>query len=229
MQATKPAQSPWVWIALCLTLGLVLWVNLQEEPAEETLQDSLSMPASTFKPAQATRQATTNVQVTQAAQASPPTVNDDTAKPHQQTSTSVEVTNTTQSTLARAHIPLPKATPLFAVQQWVPPPAKPAPPPPPTAPRLPYSYIGTFDDMPEGKTVLLMQQNKMSMIKVGAKINGEWRLDREDVQQVYFTYLPLNQSVALNKAAKPVVGNRPLANQGSPENPDDDFDPPLDP
>lgn len=92
--------------------------------------------------------------------------------------------------------------PLFVAQQWLPPPPKPLPPPPPLAPPIPFVYVGTFEEMPEGKTVVLMQQSKMWMVRTGRQVTAQWRLDAEDAQSVHFTFLPLNQSVVLSKQAR---------------------------
>ena len=54
-------------------------------------------------------------------------------------------------------------------------------------------------DMPDGSTIILMQQKKVLMPKLGALVTPQWRLDREDSQSVYFTFLPLNQSKLLSK------------------------------
>ena len=70
---------------------------------------------------------------------------------------------------------------------------------------MPFAYVGSMEEMPEGHTVILMQQKKLLMPRMGTQVTPQWRLDREDAQSVYFTYLPLNQPKLLSKTGKPVV------------------------
>lgn len=232
MQVNKSSHNPWLWIALCLTIALVIWVNLQETSEETTeevsSEDAVSAPVVAAKPTPTASQNavdTTSVQTMPAS--SPVAAMAPTAPTSQRLSDVTADADAPREPWLRPRLVQPKATPIFTAQQWLPPPVKPPPPPPPIAPPLPFNYVGTFDDLPEGKTVLLMQQTKMLMIKVGANVNGQWRLDREDAQQVYFTYLPLNKPVALNKSAKGLAANRSNANNDNPENPDANVDPSL--
>jgi hypothetical protein len=54
-------------------------------------------------------------------------------------------------------------------------------------------------DVPGGDTVILIQQKKVLLPTLGSQVSTQWRLDREDAQAVYFTYLPLNKAVVLSK------------------------------
>ena len=87
---------------------------------------------------------------------------------------------------------------LFKAKSWYvpPPPPKPGPPPPPTPPPLPFQYMGKL--LEEGKlTVFITNQDRNYAVKAGDTIEGSYRVDRVDPQQVLFTYLPLNMQQTL--------------------------------
>ncbi len=181
---TQSASQGWLlWGGLLVTLGLVYWVSQTPDDVPEADDIVMRRPASD---SQAT---TERVKATGAApsdvQASP-------------------ITNT-GFVWQRPAIAPKVRHPLFEAHAWLPPPLKPVPPPPPVAPPLPFSYVGSMEEMPEGHTVILMQQKKLLMPKMGTQVTPQWRLDREDAQSVYFTYLPLNQPKLLSKTGKPVV------------------------
>jgi hypothetical protein len=180
----QTSSRPLLWIALLVTLGMVYWQWSQGD-------DSVMPDEITARPATPSR---TPV-------AEPPS--------RQQASVKVEVpTDTLVKEVSAAERPLyfTRQLPegkvrhaLFAAHEWLPPPPKPQPPPPPQAPPLPYTYVGSMQDVPDGDTVILMQQKKVVLSRLGSQINTQWRLDREDAQAVYFTYLPLNKPVMLSK------------------------------
>jgi len=87
---------------------------------------------------------------------------------------------------------------LFKAKSWYvpPPPPKPGPPPAPTPPPLPFKYMGKL--LEEGKlTVFITNQDRNYAVKAGDTIEGSYRVDRVDPQQVLFTYLPLNMQQTL--------------------------------
>jgi hypothetical protein len=86
--------------------------------------------------------------------------------------------------------------------------APPAPPPKPKAPPIPFAYMGRLNDGPQGNLIYLSSNDKSYSVPLGKKINGFWRLDSEDDNALYFTYLPLSLPQILPK-------NQTLAGQGS--------------
>ena len=87
---------------------------------------------------------------------------------------------------------------LFKAKSWYvpPPPPKPEPPPPPAPPPLPFRYMGKL--LEEGKlTVFISNQDRNYAVKAGDTIEGSYRVERIDPQQVQFTYLPLNMQQTL--------------------------------
>lgn len=183
---TKVTRQSWLlWAALLLTLGLVYWVSQPDRDVPEEVDMLVMRRAGKPAKAVATRVPASHSLASEAVPAVPP--GDD-------------------GLVWQRPAHVPKAShALFAAHEWLPPPVTPAPPPPPVAPPVPFAYIGSMEDMPEGHTVILMQQKKLLMPKIGAQVTPQWRVDREDAQSVYFTYLPLNQSKLLSKTGKPAV------------------------
>ncbi|MDP8568192.1 hypothetical protein [Methylophilus aquaticus] len=178
------SQGWWLWGGLLVTLGLVYWVSQIPDDAPEADDIVMRRPASD---SQATTESVkaTGAEPSAAVPASP-------------------VTKTGFVWQRPAIAPKTRHA-LFAAHEWLPPPVKAAPPPPPVAPPVPFAYIGSMEEMPEGHTVILMQQKKLLMPRMGTQVTPQWRLDREDAQSVYFTYLPLNQPKLLSKTGKLVV------------------------
>lgn len=176
----KPSSQPMIWIALVVTLALVYWQWSQDENSGSS-DELLAKPATTARSAVA--EAT---QPGEPPQYEPPVI-DTQAYP-------------TSPTYFTRKLPGKKISHvLFAAHEWLPPPPKPQPPPPPQAPPLPFSYVGSMHDVPGGDTVILIQQKKVLLPTLGSQVSTQWRLDREDAQAVYFTYLPLNKAVVLSK------------------------------
>ena len=178
---SKPSTRPLLWLVLLLTLGLVYWQWSQEEVVADTTVEAakprVSRPESRVVGA-----------------AIQPGVAPATA------SVSVAAMPAREETYFTRQLPAKKLShALFAAHEWLPPPPKPQPPPPPEAPPLPYSYVGSMQDVPGGDVVILMQQKKVLLPKLGTNVSAQWRLDREDMQSVYFTYVPLNKVVVLSK------------------------------
>lgn len=111
---------------------------------------------------------------------------------------------------------------LFRPQRWYVPPPKTAAelaPPPPTVPQPGFAYIGKLEDGPQGTVILLASASQLYSVSVGGNVDRAWRLDKEDDQNLYLTYLPLNLPKTLLKKSKLA----PAANPAShlPGDPDD--------
>lgn len=184
---SKPSTRPLLWLALLLTLGLVYWQWSQDEVAADTTVEAAKPRVSRPLPHD-------EVVAIPSAPDSQPVVAPATA------SVSIAAMPAREETYFTRQLPAKKLShALFAAHEWLPPPPKPQPPPPPEAPPLPYSYVGSMQDVPGGDVVILMQQKKVLLPKLGANVSAQWRLDREDMQSVYFTYVPLNKVVVLSK------------------------------
>ncbi len=96
------------------------------------------------------------------------------------------------------------ATDLFAGHSWYTPP----PPPPiraraapvvrePTAPPLPFSYIGRYEQDGVQTLFYLVKGDRVYDVKVGDVIDDTYTVDRISNGQLMFTYLPLNSSQGL--------------------------------
>lgn len=193
-ESTRTAGSAWVWIALLLTLALVYWQWSQQDAPESG--GSVVEPV-TIAPGRQAAPAPQAPVVSPSAE----------AMPLAETTKVAHSTTESMPGFAR-RLPREKVRhALFAAHEWLPPPPKPQPPPPPVAPPLPYIYVGSLHDVPEGSVIILMQQKKMLMPALGSQVTPQWRLDREDPQAVYFTYLPLNQAVVLSKTKTATSGN----------------------
>lgn len=68
-----------------------------------------------------------------------------------------------------------------------PPPALPAPPP--QAPPFPYQWIGRLDEA-GSLSVWLNSADRVAVLRVGALLDSQWRLDRIDERSLQFTWLP---------------------------------------
>jgi hypothetical protein len=183
----KPSTRPLLWLALLLTLGLVYWQWSQEDIAADT--NIVAANATVDRPVP---------RVAAMAMPQPP----DSQPVVAPTAAPIAVTGmqANAETYFTRQLPAAKIShALFAAHEWLPPPPKPQPPPPPEAPPLPYTYVGSMQDVPGGDAVILMQQKKMLLPKLGSNVTTQWRVDREDMQAVYFTYLPLNKTVVLSK------------------------------
>ena len=93
---------------------------------------------------------------------------------------------------------------LFAGHSWYTPP----PPPPmqvetesvaytPTAPPLPFSYIGQYQQDGVETLFYLVRGDRVYDVKVGDVIDNTYRIDHVLNGQLMFTYLPLNTSQGL--------------------------------
>lgn len=111
---------------------------------------------------------------------------------------------------------------LFKPQRWYVPPVKTAAelaPPPPVAPQPGFAYIGKLEDGPQGTVILLASASQVYSIAVGDNVDRSWRLDKEDEQNLYLTYLPLNLPKTLLKKSKLAATVNPASHL--PVDPDD--------
>lgn len=111
---------------------------------------------------------------------------------------------------------------LFKPQHWYVPPVKTAAelaPPPPVAPQPGFAYIGKLEDGPQGTVILLASASQVYSIAVGDNVDRTWRLDKEDEQNLYLTYLPLNVPKTLLKKSKLAATVNPASHL--PADPDD--------
>ncbi|QDC44694.1 hypothetical protein [Methylophilus medardicus] len=231
---SKPTSRPLVWLALLLTLCLVYWQWSQEDaaltPAADVTIANVARPASVKRETPAMPRGAEPEVAT-----SPMQVNDvktnsaninDAKLTSEKTRLPAEATRPQPAQQGDFTRPLPSGRVshvLFAAHEWTAPPPKPQAPPPPEAPPLPYTYVGSMQEMPEGNTLILMQQKKMLLPKVGSQVNAQWRLDREDAQSVYFTYLPLNQAVVLSKTKTATLANQRQSLSDADNNPSDEM------
>jgi hypothetical protein len=182
--------------ALIITMGMVVWVDGQEQQGEGTAN-----PA----PVQALVQA--EVAPVQRAASS------DDATARSAVSSPMALDWAILAGREAVADPSDDGADLFKSHTWyVPPPPKPAaqpsPPPKPVAPPAPFAYLGKIEDTPQGTVLILSASNKVYTVVIGETLDKTWRIDSEDANSVRFTYLPFGLQQTLSKSAKP-VGSRP--------------------
>lgn len=88
---------------------------------------------------------------------------------------------------------------LFASVSWAPaPPPKPPPPPAPkpVAPPFPYSYMGGLSE--DGvRTAFFNKGERVLPVKAGDTIDGTYRVEQINDQQMQVTYIPLDQAISI--------------------------------
>jgi hypothetical protein len=88
---------------------------------------------------------------------------------------------------------------VFASKSWYVPPPQPAPvqrvvpmqPPPPSAPALPFTYLGRYEDQAK-PAIFLVRGNRLLVVHAGDVIEGTYRVDGIAGTTLAMTYLPLN-------------------------------------
>ncbi|BBI99695.1 hypothetical protein FGKAn22_13880 [Ferrigenium kumadai] len=85
---------------------------------------------------------------------------------------------------------------IFSVTSWYvpppPPPAQPPPPPPkPTAPPLPFSYLGRYQES-QSQIIMLVKGDRVYTVSAGEVIENTYRVEGVVDGRVELTYLPLN-------------------------------------
>lgn len=68
---------------------------------------------------------------------------------------------------------------------------EPAPPPPPTAPPMPFSYLGRYEE-DGAMIILLLKGERMYTVSEGEVIERTYRVERLSGGRLELTYLPLN-------------------------------------
>lgn len=177
--------SPIVWVALVLTLAAVAWTAMQESEVEDV--DLV----------QETRPVTTAREISDS-QADSLLENEEKVAVKQNAYAWQQIDRDADHQRIKD---------IFAPKSWVVKPkvvarnTQPAPPPAPTAPPLPFTYMGKLDQGADGVQVFLMQNDKVLTVRVGDKVNRQWRLDHESESMLTFTFMPLEQQAQLSKSA----------------------------
>lgn len=96
---------------------------------------------------------------------------------------------------------------VFSATSWYvppppPPPVKPPPPPKPTAPPLPFTYLGRYEESP-AVIIMLVKGDRIYTVSEGDVIENTYRVERVVAGMVELTYLPLNikQSISTGEAS----------------------------
>ena len=109
-----------------------------------------------------------------------------------------------------------KSQDLFKGHAWYIPPPPPKPvlvkvePPAPITPPVPFVYLGKLENSPQGTQVFLSLNNKVLWVWVGKNVDPLWRLDKEDANNLTFTYLPLGSIKSLSKALRQPASNKTM-------------------
>lgn len=99
----------------------------------------------------------------------------------------------------------------FATQSWLPPPpvVKAAPPPPPSkpevpvAPPLPYVYLGLIERINAKPQAFLGKGEALLPVVAGDALEGIYRVESLNAQQVVITHLPTNTVQTLTAPGNP--------------------------
>jgi hypothetical protein len=75
------------------------------------------------------------------------------------------------------------------------------PPPEPTAPPLPFTYFGRYEDA-NSQIIILLKGEKLYNVVPGEVIDGTYRVERLLAGQVELTFLPLNTRQTLSTGEK---------------------------
>ncbi len=173
-------KQPWLVLALLLTILMVIVTAIQDEELE-------SEPKVIAKQFSSRNQQTALSHLPKNKQVTNATYQDQqpSAKPDHHQATGLP---------ARQYASV--VNNIFPMQTWEPPPKKIEKnltriEPPPVAPPVPLVFQGKIEE--DGKVdYLFLQQNKLINLKLGEMVNAQWRLDREDSQYLYWTFIPMN-------------------------------------
>jgi len=85
---------------------------------------------------------------------------------------------------------------IFGVTSWyvpppLPPPLPPPPPPKPTAPPMPFSYMGRYQES-QAEIIMLVKGDRIYTVTSGDVVDNIYRVDGMVGGRVELTYLPLN-------------------------------------
>lgn len=92
---------------------------------------------------------------------------------------------------------------VFQSKSWYvppppPPPPKPVPPPPPTAPPLPYTFLGSYQEADGHLVIFLARGERMYSVSPGDILENTYHVDGIAAGQLGLTYLPLNIKQTMN-------------------------------
>ena len=106
--------------------------------------------------------------------------------------------------LKRARMQVKKAD-IFRSKSWYvpPPPPPPAPPPPPTAPPLPFTFLGKFQESDGKLTIFLAGENRVYLVGEGETIDNNYHVDGIADGKLELTYLPLKIKQYINLGETP--------------------------
>lgn len=85
---------------------------------------------------------------------------------------------------------------LFSRQSWIPPPP-PAKPQPPSPPPLMFKYLGKVTEGDQTQVFLALAERNY-VVKVGEKIDNQYRVDEVTDHAITLTYIPLNAKQVLS-------------------------------
>lgn len=186
------SSGKWLYVLLAVTLALVAWTAFNGDSAQTDLVDDKLLQESN---------SSRNAQLSNAYLG--------------QQHKALQISNDAKDLVNRMPMTLEKPErkhgkqaiqDVFKVHSWAPvvvlKKEPPVPPPAPEAPPVPFSYVGKLEDSPTGTQVFLMANSKLYTVQLGHSIDQEWRLDSEDANTLTLTYLPLNLTQSLSKAAK---------------------------
>jgi hypothetical protein len=92
---------------------------------------------------------------------------------------------------------------VFNATTWYvppPPPPPPGPPPKPTAPPMPFTFLGRYEDSPR-LVIILSRGDRVYTVSEGDVIDGTYRVDQVTDSSVELMYLPLNIKQTLSMSA----------------------------
>lgn len=92
----------------------------------------------------------------------------------------------------------------FNSKSWyvAPPPPPELPPPAPTAPPLPFTYLGRYEDQP-AVVVVLAKGDRVYTVAEGEVIDGTYRVEQISDDAVRLVYLPMNINQSLSTQTAP--------------------------
>ncbi|HEY0562363.1 MAG TPA: hypothetical protein VGD04_03480 [Methylophilus sp.] len=195
MTLPRPHQSkstlPWLWPVLVATLAVTVWTSANDD-VNETEADGL-------------------LETQSEAQAPQPVARRNRQAVATDTNMRLLTADTSQqlAVLAQRNYPAAAVVDVFKEHTWevIAPTvaSKPEPAPPPMAPPAPYTYMGKLEESAQVTYYFLIANNKTYAVKLGEVLDSQWRLEREDSQRLYLTYLPLDLPQTLAKNAKQIA------------------------
>lgn len=176
----RPGKHPWLWLVAVLSLALAAMAAVSREELE--LAPAIQT-APVEDPLQSTPRATAD-------------------KP-----TALEIPDLKLALLQRPHADT-GIKDAFAAKSWYvapppPPPVKvqPPPPPKPMAPKVPFTYMGKFQEEAGKAVIYLVKGEHVYAVSEGDVIDNTYQIGAADAQQLQLTYLPLNIKQSIRTGA----------------------------